>query len=297
MLTGILTVTLAVPDLVAMERAYVDTLGFTVEARGVVSRPLARAWQAVAVEGREWVLLRPAGGSDVFLRIIHQPSAAGYRAMRSWGWNANEILIQDPLATRSRLENSAFKVIGEPRGLSLNPEVIAMQAIGPAGELVYLTRIPPGRSLFNLGTAQAAIDRTFIVVLGGPDMSSMRNFYARQLGMPVTEAALSTISVLAREWGLESERQFPLSIVRFPADFLVEIDEYPAEAGPRPVLPGELPPGIAMVTFTVTDLGRITGLEHPGPTRHAEAPYLGRRASVLRGMAGEWIELVESVQR
>lgn len=297
MLTGILTVTLAVPDLVAMERAYVDTLGFSVEARGVVSRQLARAWQAVAVEGREWLLLRPAGGSDVFLRIIHQPSAAGYRAMRSWGWNSNEILIQDPVAVRGRLEDSPFKVIGEPRGLSLNPEVIAMQAIGPAGELVYLTRIPPGRSLFNLGTAQAAVDRTFIVVLGGPDIGAMRNFYARQLGMPVTEPAPSTISVLAGEWGLESERQFPLAIVRFPADFLIEIDEYPAGAGPRTVQPGELPPGIAMVTFTVTDLGRISALEHPGPARHPEAPYSGRRAAMLRGMAGEFIELVESGQR
>ncbi len=297
MLTGILTVTLAVPDLVAMERAYVDTLGFTVEARGVVSRQLARAWQAVAVEGREWLLLRPAGGRDVFLRIIHQPSAAGYRAMRSWGWNSNEILIQDPLETLGRLENSAFAVIGEPRGLSMNPEVIAMQAIGPAGELIYLTRIPPGRSLFNLGTAEAPIDRTFIVVLGGPDMDSMRQFYARQLGMPVTEPAPSTISVLAREWDMDPERQFPLAVVRFPADFLVEIDEYPTGSGPRKVEPGELPPGIAMVTFTVKDLGRITGLEHPGPTRHSEAPYLGRRAAVLRGMAGEWVELVESGQR
>ncbi len=297
MLTGIVMVTLAVPDLVATERAYAETLGFTVEARGLVSRPLARAWQAVAMEGREWVLLRPAGGAEVFLRVVHQPSAVGYQAMRSWGWNSNEILVDDPVSVRRRLEGSPFRVVGEPRGLSMNPDVVAMQAIGPAGELIYLTRIPPGRSLFNLGTAQAAIDRTFIVVLGGPDMQSMRNFYSRNLGMPVTEPAPSTISVLATAWGMDPERQFPLAIVRFAADFLVEIDEYPPGAGPRKVEPGELPPGIAMVTFSVDDVGGITGLEHPGASRHAEAPYLGRRAAVVRGVAGELIEVVEGGHR
>ena len=229
----------------------------------------------------------------MYLRVVRQDAVEGYEAMKTWGWNSNEILVQDTYAAHERLKNSPFRIVGEPKGLSMNPDIIAMQAIGPAGELIYLTRIPEGKSLFDLGSAQSFIDRTFIVVLGGPDMDAMRRFYADTLGMPTTDPAPSTISVLAKAWGLPPETQFPLGIVRFPGSFLIELDQYPAAATARPQRPGELPPGMAMVSFSVPDLDAVQAEFLAPPRAIHSPPYGGRRVALLRGPAGELIELVE----
>jgi catechol 2,3-dioxygenase-like lactoylglutathione lyase family enzyme len=293
MLTAIIAVTLTVPDLGAVERAYGGYLGYEVVDRGTLTAEVATLWDAPALAERDYLVMRPASGAPVYLRVVQQDPVEGYAAMKTWGWNSNEILVTDTHAVHERLKDSPFQVIGEPKGLSMNPDIVAMQALGPAGELVYLTRIPEGKSLFNLGSARSFVDRTFIVVLGGPDMLAMRGFYEDTLGMPVTEPAASIISVLAKAWDLPVDTQFPLAIVRFPKEFLIELDEYPAGAAPRPQRAGELPPGIAMVSFRVDDLDAVVA-EFVVPPRSVEAfPYMGRRAALLRGAAGELIELVE----
>jgi catechol 2,3-dioxygenase-like lactoylglutathione lyase family enzyme len=293
MLTVIIAVTLTVPDLAAVERAYGDFLGFRVVERGQLSADLAALWNAPALAGREYLLMQPASGAPVYLRAVRQEPVDGYATMKTWGWNSNEILVQDTYAIHEKLKASPFRIVGEPKSLSMNTEIVAMQAIGPAGELIYLTRIPQGKSLFNLGSAQSFVDRTFIVVLGGPDMDAMRRFYGETLAMPTTDPVPSTITVLSKAYGLPADTQFPLGIVQFPADFLVELDGYPAQATARPQRRGELPPGMAMVSFGVQDLDAVTAA-YIAPVRAiGQAPYSGRRAGLIRGAAGELIELVE----
>lgn len=293
MLTAIIAVTVTAPDLAAVERAYGDFLGYRVLERGEASAELAALWDTPSLAGRAYLLMRPGSGAPVYLRAVQQEPVEGYAAMKTWGWNANEILVQDTHAVRARLEHSPFRIIGEPRGLSMNPEIIAMQAIGPAGELVYLTRIPEGRQMFNLGAARSFVDRTFIVVLGGPDMGAMRRFYGEVLGMPTIDPAPSIITVLAGAWGLPATTQFPLGLVRFQQDFLIELDEYPAGATERPRRAGELPPGIATVSFGVKSLDGIAADFVAPPRAIRSAPYSGRRAALIRGAAGELLELVE----
>lgn len=293
MLTAIIAVTMTAPDLAPVERAYVDYLDYRVVARGSLTADIATAWGTPALAGRDFLLLQPSSGAPVYLRVVRQDAVPGFAAMRTHGWNSNEILVEDTQAVHERLKGSPFRVIGEPKGLAMNPEIVAMQALGPAGELVYLTRIPPGKSMFNLGSAQSFVDRTFIVVLGGPDIEAMRRFYAERLGMPVTAAMDTRISVLARAWDLPAEHSFKLAIVQFPANFLIELDEYPAAAATRPQRAGELPPGMSMVSFAVKSLDGLD-LEFIAPPRRIEeAPYDGRRVAVARGAAGEYLELVE----
>lgn len=293
MLTSIIAVTITAPDLAAVERAYGQYLDYRVVDRGSLPADLAGLWAAPALAGREYLVMQPASGAPVYLRLVRQEPVEGYAAMRTWGWNSNEILVQDTQAVHARLANSPFKVIGPPRGLSMNPDIVAMQALGPAGELVYLTCIPEGLAAFNLGSARSFVDRSFIVVLGGPDMEAMRRFYAETLGMPTTEPAPSTITVLARAWGLPDTTQFPLGLVRFAEHFLIELDEYPAGAKARPGRSGELPPGMAMVSFGVRSLDDVHAGFLAGPRPIECLPYSGRRAALLRGAAGELIELVE----
>jgi catechol 2,3-dioxygenase-like lactoylglutathione lyase family enzyme len=294
MLTAIIAVTLTVPDLAAAQSAYVAALGYRVAAEGVVSRSLAAGWNAPLAEGRRYVLLQPASGEPTWLRLVQSPPVAGFEAMKTHGWNSNEILVQDPDALAASFAGSPFRVVGEPRPLSTNPAVRAMQAIGPAGELNYFTRIPPSGSVFIKTQARSYVDRTFIVVLGGPSMAAMQAFYRGTLGAPVTEPVGARIHVLQDAWGLPRETDTPLALVNFSTGFAIELDEYPPMAGPRPRRDGDLPPGMAMVSFTVPALDARSLPWVAPPAARPEAPYAGRRAGVIVGAAGEWIELVEA---
>jgi catechol 2,3-dioxygenase-like lactoylglutathione lyase family enzyme len=295
MLISIVAVTIAAPDLQAVEAAYVRHLHYDVVERGVLSQELAEAWQAPNIRGRKYLLMQPQSGEPVYLRFVESPKVDGYQPLLTHGWNSTEILVEDPDKLAEQLADSPFRIIGPPRPLTMNPKVRAMQVIGPAGELLYLTRIPPGGSLFNLGTAKTWVDRVFIVVLGGPDMAAMQAFYRDILAMPVTDASPSVVGVVNDAYDRSEDAETLLSIVRFPQSFLIELDEYPRESRPRPSPRAELPPGMAMVSFSVDTLGTRQLPWIVTPRARSAAPYHGREVGLLRGAAGELIELVIGV--
>jgi hypothetical protein len=294
MLSAIIAVTLSAADLRATEEAYTQYLDFKVVERGEVSKDLAASWGAPLAQGRKFTLLQSSSGAEVYLRIVQSPVTPGYEVMKTHGWNANEILCQDPDAMAVRLASSPFRMVGAPRPLNSNPKVRAMQAIGPAGELIYLTRIPPeGGAAIKL-PAQSFVDRTFIVVLGGASMSAMRDYYARVLRMKVTEPASSPINVLNDAWKKDAAHLTPLALVLIAPGFAIELDEYPPDATPRPTRPGDLPPGIAMISFAADRFDTAALDWRVAPAARSAAPYRGRRAGMLQGAAGEWIELLET---
>lgn len=295
MLTAILMVTLTVPDLAVAERAYAEWLGFKVAERGEIAPQLAASWGTPAVAGSRYVLLQSASGAEVFLRVIERPPTPGYAAMRTHGWNSNEILVEDPLALEQRLrsEDSPFKIIGSTAPLGSSPKVLAMQALGPAGELNYFTRIPPEGGIYIKTPAQAFVDRTFIVVLGGPSMPQMLRFYREQLGQATTEPYLSEVKVLQQALALPPGTRTTLALVPISPGFLIELDEYPSMTIPRPRREGDLPPGMAMVSFVTGEFADRTLPWLGPPASRNEMPYGGRRAGVVVGAAGEWLELIE----
>jgi catechol 2,3-dioxygenase-like lactoylglutathione lyase family enzyme len=292
MLTAILMVTLVVPNLADAERAYAEWLGFRVSERGSISPELAASWGAPLAAGSPYLLLKSASDSEVYLRVIERPPTPGYAAMRTHGWNSNEILVEDPAALeqRFRAADSPFRIIGPTAPLGSNSKVIAMQALGPAEELNYFTRIPPEGGTFIKTPAKAFVDRTFIVVLGGPSMDAMRAFYRDALGQTVTEPYSSTVSVLQAALNLPADGKIRIALATLSPGFLIELDEYPSVTVPRPQREGDLPPGMAMVSFTAkTSLAdKSLGAARPRP----EAPYFGRKVALLRGAAGEWLEIV-----
>lgn len=296
MLTAIVAVTLSVPDLPAAEHAYSHWLSYRVVEQGLVAAETATAWGAPLAEGRRYTLLQPASGEPVYLRLVQSAPTAGFAPMKTHGWNSNEILVQDPaaLAVRFAAADSPFRVIGPPRPLGSNSSVIAMQAIGPAGELNYFTRIPPEGGTLIKTPAKSPVDRTFIVVLGGPSMPAMRAFYSDVLGMPVTPSYQTSVNVLQEAWSLPVEQQFTLALVPISPGFLIELDEYPPAATPRPRRDGDLPPGLAIVSFSVQSLDARPLQWKVAPAPRAGKPYGGRRSALVEGAAGEWIELIEA---
>ena len=232
MLSALVAVTLLVPDVQAVEHAYRQALDYQTVEHGHVAAEQATSWGAKALAGREFVVLQPASREPVYLRMIETDTAPA-PTLKTLGWNATEILVEDPLLLEPRLKSSPFRVIGPPAPLDFNPAVVAMQALGPAGELLYFTRMPAGVSKFGLGSATSFVDRVFIVVLGVHDLRGRLDFYAATFGLSVTEPAATRVAILAEAWGLPREQPFLLGIVRLPERFLIEVDAYPAAAPPR----------------------------------------------------------------
>lgn len=161
MFSAIVAVTLLVPDVRAAERAYQSSLHYRTVEAGRVGRDPARAWAAPRVAGRAYVVMQPASGEPVYLRFVETRDPPP-PALKRLGWNATEILVEDPSELERQLAGTSFTVAAPAAPLEVNPAVVAMQAFGPSREMLYFTRIPAGRSKFDLGSATSFVDRVFI---------------------------------------------------------------------------------------------------------------------------------------
>jgi len=287
-LKSILIVTISVLNLGTVEDAYREQLAYEVVERGVVSAQLGGAWDAPAMAERGYLLMRPESGAPVYLRFVENEAADGYAPMATYGWNATELLVIDPDALAERLSDSPFAIIGPPKDLWAAPNAPrAMQTLGPGNEVLYLT----SNDQFETDTF---VDRMFIMVLGGQSMQAMSAFYRDTFGLAVGEPTPFKITVISQAQERPADTTYPLAVATVSQDFLIELDEYPADTPARPILPGYLPPGTAMVTFEIGgDLDDLA-VEWRAQPREIEAfPYDGREVGVTVGAAGEWIELIE----
>lgn len=288
MLKSILIVTISVLNLGGVENAYREHLDYETVDRGIVSMKLGGVWDAEAMTDRNYLLMRPESEAPVYIRFIENDEVAGYTPMATNGWNATELLVEDPDALAAKLDDSPFAIIGPPKDLWDAPNAPrALQTLGPGNEVLYLTRNG------NFAT-KSFVDRVFIMVVGGPSMDALSGFYRDKLGLEVGEAAPFPISVISNAQGRPAGTTYPLAVATVSKDFLIELDEYPADTPARPVTDRHLPPGTAMVTFEFA--GELDDLDvewRSKPRAIAAFPYDGRDVGVTIGAAGEWIELVE----
>jgi catechol 2,3-dioxygenase-like lactoylglutathione lyase family enzyme len=287
-------VTTTAADLAAVEAAYTAHLGYRVRERAAIAPETARAWGAPAIAGRPALVLEPESGEPTYLRFVEQAHPPGFKACTTWGWAATEIIVQDAYALAERLADSPFRVVGPARPLDSSDSIHAMQAIGPAGEMLYfamLRRPIPGR---EMPTARSFVDRCFITVLGAPDLPAAARFYEETFGAPPNPTFTGRIRSLAGQNQLSPETQFDLTTTELPTGSKIEIDQYLDFAGPRPRPDGGLPAGMALVTFECRDFDRFAGRMLAPPAPAQLPPHQRRRAGVLTGAAGELIELVEA---
>ena len=294
MLESILMVTMLVTNLSVTEQAYDDYLAYDTVVEGNVNENLASAWDAEAMINHPYIIMQPESGEDVYLRFIEDKEKTNYKPVGTHGWNSTEILVEDPDKLAEELDNSPFRIIGMPYDLYPTPNAPrAMQVLGPSDEMIYLTRIIPDGSGYNLGSAKSYVDRVFIMVVGGPSMEDLQEYYRETFDMPVTEASDWTIGVISRLNDLPEDTLYPLAIAEFDKDFLIELDEYPETIVPREIADGHLPPSTSVVSFFVDSLDAIDVTWREEPTTIEAFPYNGRKVGVTVGVAGEWIELVE----
>jgi hypothetical protein len=294
-LRSIEIVTHCVPSLEAVLPAYTALLEYRLAERGFLSKDLCAAWATPAMVGLPYLLLQPASGADVYLRFIETTHVGGYWPPVTQGWIATEVLANAPDELKDRLEGSAFKRIGGPADLYAGPKSArAMQMQGPAGELMYFTRILPGGSRFGLHGAKSFVDRPFIMVVGGDSMAALHAFYRDRLGLRVDVTAPFKIRQMSRVLEVDSETEYPISIARIPGrSFLLELEEFPANVERRRCPDGQLPEGLAMVAFTTPAFAGLDLDYRAAPVPVRQQPYAGRRVAVVEGPAGEWLELIE----
>lgn len=287
-LGNITCVTVRAPDLGAIEVAYTDFLGYRRTDSGTVSAGQAALWNAESMIGAPFILMCPASNSEFMFRFIEWPTDPAYVPYTTYGWSASELVVQDVDQLADNLDGSAFEIIGPPKNLSFTDDIRAMQLRGPADEILYLTQIKNLVPGLDLPSARCPVDRGFIVILAGESISRMQNFYERQFDVPEAAVLESRITVASKAFGLPLEQRYPIAALSLRDQSFIEVDEFPAAAAPRNVRLGELPPGIAIVSFQCnTAPGIVNGLQSfSGP------PYQERLAGCCRGAAGELVELL-----
>ncbi len=287
--------TIAAPSLSAIEDWYGEWLGHSVVERGKVDSDLASSWGASDMANRPYIVMQPGSGADVYIRAVEIDGVEGYRGLTTFGWSAFEVIVDDVHALNEKLEKSPFRIIGPAKSIGTDyPTIHAMQVVGPAQEVLYLTCETGDRDASLLPDAGAFVGRNFIIVICGPDIWAIHDFYTEKFDIQKGEERKTSVPLITQSLGLPEDHPLFMTFVPFkePGNFM-EIDGFPAPATARPRKQGQLPPGNAITSFSVNSLDDLDVDFISAPVRHESLVYRGARAASFIGPVGEIAELVE----
>lgn len=280
-----LRATLCTPSLERSIKAWEGSLHQHVHTRGQLDAVRATLLNAPGMAGAPFALLANEL-DEPWLELIENPATKALDPFAHSGWFSLEICVADVDALRPTIDESLFKVIGEPANLEMSDNIRAMQVIGPAGEVLYLTEIKAPVPPFDLPTARCVVDRLFIPVILASDRSETAAVYEQLNGQDGMKFD-TRITVINRARGLEISTQHPVCAQQLAGSNLIEIDQLDS-LQTRKGTGDNLPSGIIAITFAVETLPE----DHPGQVIRGGL-FAGRKTACLRGEAGEWIELIE----
>lgn len=288
-LGGVVTV----PDLGAALDDYHGRLGLRLVERGRLDPDLAASWGCPASAGAALAILQPQSGAPCFVRLVEGGVPDGFRPMRSYGWAAYELTVQDVFGWPDRLAGSGFEVIGPPRAIASMPYFVPMQVFGPGREMLYLNEVAADMPNCDLPRAGSPVDHIFVAILAAPDRSASVGWYAETLGLDIADTHVIPYTMINKAFDLPPDTLTAITVVQKGRLPILEVDDFPDAATARPCLPGALPPGNALVTLAVRELGALADAGLAPAAVRSGPLYAGRRAVTLRGPAGELLELVE----
>jgi hypothetical protein len=286
------TLTVADPEVSA--GLYAKWFDYRIVDEGAVDTALAHSWDAPRVAGRRFVTMAPASGADVYVRFITADPVASYLPLRSHGWAAIEICVEDVLLVNERMRASPFEIIGPPREIDGLPAIYPMQVRGPDQEIVYLTQIRDDLPAYDLPRAASLIDKLFILVLACSDLdASLRWFESHARLLPGRKMDI-VYTMLAQAFDLPLGDLHTIATMIHERDVFLELDQYPAAATPRPTLPGCLPPGISLATFKHPEFDRLEGPWILPPAPRSGVVYGDARSGTMRAPDGTLVEIVDA---
>ena len=287
--------TIVTPHFGAALDEYQRILGLSVASIGPVTADLAASWGTPATAGRPAALLTAPSGRPGFLRLVEGTPVPAFRPLRSFGWAAFEMTVQDCTALFDDVAGSGFTVIGEPKPVPGFDNFIPFQVSGRGGEVLYLNQVlKPGMSGLDLPMAEARVDHMFIAVLAARDRAATLAFHVDALGFTAGDTWAIPYSVINAAFDLPPDTVTAMTMTQVGRMPAAEIDQYPPAATARPTAPGELPPGNAMISFIVASLAAVAAPFIAPPVARDGPLYDGRRVACVTGAAGELIELIEA---
>lgn len=291
---AILAGTATVPRLSMAIEAYRDVLGLELVEQGTLDPALAQAWGCGGNAGAPLAILRPQSGEACWFRLVEQSAHPEFVPNVSFGWAAFECTVRAAASWPDRLPPELFEVRGLPKTPdNLEPDFIAMQALGPGQEMLYFNQVLKSPGDCELPKAASDFDKIFIAILAAPDREAAVAWYTASFGLQRAADHTLAYSMINRAFGQPPQTLTTITMVQNGLLPILEVDGYPAGAQPRPQLPELLPPGNAMISLAIDDLDRCNIDWLAPPAVYQSAPYLGRRAATVIGLAGELIECIE----
>ncbi len=270
--------------------AYVDFLSMRVVESDRLDAALANLWSAPGLAGARYAVL--VSESEIpWIRVIEDVSIQSVVPFKQQGWMSLEVAVQDVDRLATELKGSPFETCRPPADLDVSEDIRAMQVIGPAGEVLYLTQVKKAVPPFEIPMAGCRVDRLFIPVMCCTDRDAALEFYQR---FPNCRGFRfeTTVTSVNTAYGYDLDRKHAVTAVQLAGNTMIEIDQIDA-AAPRPCYDGRLPPGIGIIGFEVDSLDGL-GVDFLSPPITLQVqPYLGRRAACCRGAGGELVELIE----
>lgn len=284
----IAAVTISTSNLNKMVEVYQEFLRYRVTKSGQITSKESSAWGAENITDADYVVMQPEKSDDFSFRFIHQPDQSNYIAFKSAGWNAAELIVEDVDGLAVKLENSPFKIIGAPADLSFTKDIRAMQVMGPANEILYLTQFKKIVPEFDSPKPRCFVDQTFIVVLAGKSLDEMQDYFHENFALAKATIIESRIRSISRVFNYPEDTKYKAAALTLKGQSMIELDELPKEGSKRSSLEGYLPAGIAMVSFYYYESS-----EKCKNTYLSNLPnHALRRCSVKRGITKELIELI-----
>jgi hypothetical protein len=256
----LLHATLIVADAAPLVAAYA-VLGLEAHGEGTVQDDEAARWgdAASALAGRRSLWLGAKGAAPL-LRLIVVPGTPPRPTRRQHGWLALEVLVRDVDALAVRIAaagaSSGFEVVGPPADLDVSPAIRAMQVVGPAGEMLYLTQVKAPVPPFDIPMSAALpaaqdLGPLFIAVLSTPSRDAVLAACAALSPGPALRFD-TRITVLNRALAKPLETRWPVATLAWAGSSLFEIDEV-RDAALEPTMPAAstspLPAGLAWIAI------------------------------------------------
>ena len=287
--------TLSVIDVDRSASVYAEWLDYSLVEKGTISPALAASWGCPDTAGAAYRVLAPSSGTDIYLRFIEQTPVVGYAPLRTYGWNAIEICVQDVLAVDARMKKPGcpFEIIGPPRKMEGLDAIHPMQVKGPDDEIVYFTQINDDLPEYDLPRAGSLIDKLFILVMGNSDLDHAATWMQEKCGLAFGREMEIPYTMIAKAYGTPLDDLHRICTLIHDKDVFLELDQYPENAVSRPRHAGMLVPGCAIGTLFHPDFDSLPGPWLTAPTVRDGAIYQGKRAGVLQDPDGTLIEMVE----
>lgn len=139
------------------------------------------------------------------------------------------------------------------------------------------------------------VDRIFIMVLGSPDYDKAKAFYEQHFTVPIGIEVKTAQGIMTKALNIPGdEKRRMLTFLLAGGQEVVakiQLDEHPRQATVRPRKAGDLPGGVALVTFEVPAFKDVSLPFVQAPRVMNQSPYDGRLVATCTGAAGELIEI------